>query len=1274
MTFIALHRPIASDSKLERLHLFPGRHLGEEEFDRRQAYADVRVSPLLGIHAPGILYGLSLETMAANSLADTEHFIVTPGLAVSGKGQTLSITRPLRAHWQAMIDDYLTRTATTDATGVYYLTLRQTQRTIDSPSVEPCQRAEFDPTRDSRLVTVSSVEFKRIAVAASLVTTTPPAQLQNWIAAERVDSAFLQGFQHSVPLAMVAVSTVDDVHTIQWVSLAAGRYEARQYSGYHTLMNQVHAAFRIAMLAYSEATSTNTSSTDPLSTFIANNLTLDYLPAAGQLPLTWLEQPDSAAPNVIWIPEHLSVDMVPVPTDTVKDLIARHLPRRVIDLTQATGDRIRLLLAIDEPNYRPDLLDIPPIDAKLASDVYRFYMRAYNAWRRWRIQFDLLYYVLPSQEAPLPPPDTEVEHAVLDPEQFKQMDLPKPALPPLTPTTLFDNVRSRALAELLGPGQTASPYPYNQANPEAPTFYTNWLVVVEEDRVPPPVPAPEQDGLVIQYAVALVDLEEIENQIREIRTRLEKTRDLVLLQRQQLDTQTVSLASLAGGVAGDGNGLQVARWLPYASLNTDMVPQEIIYQAGAAAPQAASGTGGNGNGGDGGGETGGTGETANSGETGGTLNLSRNALMLEANFGNNYSAMSYSGIQPVSNYSIIDSGSTQANYNQVVFSQNLLTSALNTSAKASKNFLSYKPQTYSAFELGINKNRLNLLANLSKSPISKPAFQPKEFRFGVLDHISPEVNEYQKAFYGMQDLLANITDLFDATDAKALRAKLKAIVTDTGLVDPAVLETNISAEANRILNEEPLPDPAPSFEKVRGMVASQYRYDALFKAGKILTQWIAICEARYNNIERKLQGKLREHTRLQAKIEKLSGLIRVARETLENLDRVFDEQVGDYGVTQRLVEEDWRSVYDKNQERSRILTTAVQGLYYVRERSTPVTKPLVDPLALRHKNPDDIVPGCEQQTDIELPDELDTFFDAIIEIPMDDWAVLKPLQPKLPPFHRYEFINQVRQARFKSRPKKLYSYSQTETLHARLFTVQQQTLTIMNQWANRALPNHYQTATKTQGTAAKVMSLEDLLTHGRSKLRQQAQLLNDRLEQCISCLLEKLALLPGSLRLQWGQLAEDDRIKVDQVAYWPGLETAEKDDFKATRTISELIAWLFKQLSSDADANSKTAVKNLVRAVLIYASLGDPKEIVRGKVFLPPKKANTGERFRVKLNRRLIQGAQLKLLDERQQVAAELTVEDDDNDSTEVRIVKLVIPNIAITSRFAVVGKVRSGR
>ncbi len=1218
MTFIVLHRPIASSAKLERVHLFAGRHLGEEEFDRQQEYADARLLPLLKTHHAGVVYGLNLNSNGGGALADHESFIVNPGLAVTAQGQTLNVQMPLRAQWQAIIAHYLASTASADATGVYYLTLQQAQRTIDSPSVEPCQRAEFDPTRDSRLVTVTSVQLQRLAIAPALVATTPAEQLQNWVAADRVDGSFLSGFNQAVPLALVAITTSGDTHTVAWVSEPAGRYDATPQGGYRALLNQTSAALRAVMQAHSLPANSAT----PLGDFLTSNLHLDYLPAAGQLPVNWLQNPDAINPNLLWLPNHLGIDMVPVPADSVQELLDRHIARRVIDLRQPAGDKIRLLLALDRRDYRTDLLDIPPTDAQLESDLYRFYMRTYNAWSRWRQQFDKLYFVEPSNEEPLSGELATLEHAVLDPEQFKHLDLPKPTQPPVTPAALFQSVIEKALSELLPPGTTAAPYPYSKGVPAQPDFYRDWLVSVDGSPVPPPLPTPQEDGLVIQYAVALVELEAIENQIRAIRTRLEKTRDILLLKRQQLDSQTVALSSLAGGVAGDGNGLQVARWLPYASLNTNLIPEELSAATNPA-PTA----------------------TASIGPA---------------------PASAYSGIRYAKASAPATSSTSSSGFN---FSNNLLLSALNTSTKSTPSYLTSKPQSYSAFELGINTKRLDLLANLAKSAVSKPAYEAKEFRFGVLDHISPEINEYNKAYYGMKDLIATISDVFDATDAASLRQKLKASEQNLGLVSPAVLETQIDTRARELAGNDDT-----KFQQLRGLVANQKRYEALFNAGKVLTKWIAITETRYNQIERKLQGKLREHTRKLAQIEKLSGLIRVARETLESLDRFFDEQLGDYGVAQRLLEEDWKQTHDRFLERSRVLTTAVQGLYYVRVRSTPVSIALPDPLSLRHKDKNDIVPGCDWDNDADLPAELESFFDAVTEIPMDDWAGLHLLRPKLPAFDKYAYLSQLRAARFKAKPQRMSLKTGNDTLQARLHTVQLQTQSVIKQWSALSLPTFVASSLQTQQQAAKVFSLEDLSQGSNGYLRKQAQTLRERLEQCQACLLEKLALLPGSLRLQWGQLAEDDRIRVENVSWWPGLDQAEQDDFNTTRTLSELIDWWFRQLKDDADAASRTAMHNMIRATLIFASLGDPQEIVRGNVFVPPRLLLPGERFRVKLNRAISPGIRLQLLDLNQRVAAELTVEDHSPDSTEVSIVNVVQANAKINTRFAVVGNLRKQR
>jgi len=387
---------------------------------------------------------------------------------------------------------------------------------------------------------------------------------------------------------------------------------------------------------------------------------------------------------------------------------------------------------------------------------------------------------------------------------------------------------------------------------------------------------------------------------------------------------------------------------------------------------------------------------------------------------------------------------------------------------------------------------------------------------------------------------------------------------------------------------------------------------------------------------------------------------------LEGLDRNRIEQLGDYGVAQRLLAEDWRNAWALNQERSRILTTGVLGLYYVRVRGTPVSAALADPLALRHGGSKDIVPGCDSEEEVDLPAVLDPFFAAVCEIPMDDWNALKGLHTKLPSFEQFDYVGRLRKARFQARPAKLQALSDTNTLQARLQTVHFQNQIVMRQWSAVSLPVFDVSSLKTQAAAAKVFSLEDLSV-GSGPLRKLAQDLRDRLEHCQACLLENLNLLPPSVRLQWGQLAEDDQIRVEDVSWWPGMERAEADDFNAARTVSELIAWWFRQPASDASAASRSAMRNMIRAVLIHASLGDPQEIVRGTVHVPPRLTAVGERLHVKLNRTPAPGTKLQLLDTAQRVVAVLTVEDHSPQSTEVKIVDLVQSAVTINTRFSVV-------
>jgi hypothetical protein len=209
-----------------------------------------------------------------------------------------------------------------------------------------------------------------------------------------------------------------------------------------------------------------------------------------------------------------------------------------------------------------------------------------------------------------------------------------------------------------------------------------------------------------------------------------------------------------------------------------------------------------------------------------------------------------------------------------------------------------------------------------------------------------------------------------------------------------------------------------------------------------------------------------------------------------------------------------------------------------------------------------------------------------------------------------------------------------------------------------------------QTQAAQVMGLNDLLNI-RGPLQKHAQTLHNRLEQAIAALLEKLDELPPSLRLQWAQLAEDDRLTVERVAQWPGLERAERDDFNSTRTVAELVAWWFRQLGANASAPSVTAMRNMIRATLIHASLGEPAEILQGTVQIPPRFFGLGEPLRLQLNRVPKPGTLLQLMDQQQRVVALLNVDDHDEKGTIAKISQLTVntalKDLRITTQFKVV-------
>ena len=1302
MTEILLTPLIPSDAALERLNLFAGRHMGEDEFERQQAYTDRRLAKLLLGLSPGIVQGLEVKS---SQLGVNAGFTVRAGLAVAANGQTLGLYYPLQETWKSLVDTYCLRTHSDNPAGVYYLTLERNSRFVDEDtSIHPEQRTEFDPTRDARRLVVGSLGLFRLGIDADVAATLTREQVENAVAANHVDTQFMAPMQLAVPLALVFIDDMNRgsanplVYSARWFSPTCGQYPARAQGGYEVLLKQTHEAFQRLL---NDAAAQSALS---LPAYLEANLKLDYLPAAGQLPpllLRNLASRDPAnPPGVSWLPEHIAVDIVPVPEESVAALIARHLPRKVIDLRQANGDRVRLLLAVNEPDYTPDLLDVPALDGQLVQDGFRYFMRAYDIWAEWKRQFDKLYFL---------PEDAQV---ALDAAAIKALDLPQPIACPSFPQTVFTQLIARSKTELGTQGANQAYYPYDQGVPAAPAFYSKWhqqWLARETDpqdprSFPDHVNPQAATGLLIQYTAALVDLDALDTRIRTHRSRLDRTRDFLLLQRQQLDSQTVSLAALAGGVAGDGSGLQVARWLPF----THMTASKINTADG---KDDNSGTG--------------TGTTSGAG-TGSTTPSTTPSTTTST------TPVARAASKPLFMLASTNFINLKANTSIANTAQQLLTKkASSANNLVFSSALRKTPSIFAPLQFNLNNSRLDKIAEAPRQALTKPAFDTKEFRFGVLEHIRPEIQEYKKAQRGLSDLINSLKGMFDKAEAIDLQTKLQGfgvpltyeqVLAEVrqevreSLIEQGVVAAELNAATDKYLRE----NPSASGPKL---------YSALFSAGKILTQQIAWMEARYEQIESTLQGLLRARINKEDESEKLMALIRAGSEQLASIDKRRVEFLGDYGVVQRLLDDDWLDVFKRDQERTRILTKGVRGLYYLRVCQTPVGEALADPLLLRYSKAGDLVPGCDSDIDPDLPEDLDDFFETVLEVPMNDWVALQDFKMHVPAQDKLSYLDSLRRLRLqeksarqvaatnasinnKSVPRNVFNAqvssnrasaksvnvnsadvktsnaqqrragaataktitaknAQAKTLlpstvSISLFGLRQQTQSTLFQMAQLVLPVELVSSKNRQQQAAEVLSLADLLTT-KGPLQKQAQTLHNHLEQAAWCMLEKLNELPPSIRLEWAQLAEDDRLRVEQVEYWPSLERAERDDFNSTRTLSEIVAWWFKQLTPDASAVAKSALRNLVRATLIHASLGDPAEILQGSVQVPPRRPIAGELMRLQLNRAPKPGTLLQLLDPQQRVVALLNVDDHDDKGTVARITQVTQTDIRITTQYRVV-------
>ena len=532
--YIRISSPEAGPDEPRRLNAVPGRYLSEREFELLQAYVDDRIAPLVAGLPAGIVAGLEVraEGSGSNTLLR-----VQPGAAVDAGTRLLRLFYPLEQAWPDLVELVERVQDGPLDDGLYLLTLRAEVEAIDqAETAEPCTRTETDPTRSRRLETV-------ILPGLRLVTANP-----RWLAmpqaraANRVCARFTGESPHDPASADIAAALVKVVgRNPEWIDTVAGRYLAEPDAGYRTLL--AHTVARLEQWLAQQAESDKA----PADTALSQLLGIDYLPAAGPLPPSLLLAAAGKQPQLAFDAADLQVELAPVPASTVGGVIERELPRGCVDLVHGLGDRIRLLLAIPDLDYRHDLMDLPQRDTALEDELFRREQAATAAWSDWWQQWRLLFGGLTAEQCRL---DNAPQYSLgLQPIALSR---------PIAADAYRDNLVTQRIAAL-GDDKTPTPEPY-ASHLLAPHPAQPGYMEVADPSAPEEQLLVERNGLRSAIADLEADLDESYRLLNEMN-------DYLNLQRQHLDSLTVSFSTLAGGIAGDGSGSTMTRWSGYVAFD-----------------------------------------------------------------------------------------------------------------------------------------------------------------------------------------------------------------------------------------------------------------------------------------------------------------------------------------------------------------------------------------------------------------------------------------------------------------------------------------------------------------------------------------------------------------------------------------------------------------------------------------------------------------------------------------------------------------------------------
>jgi hypothetical protein len=1293
-----------------RLDFFTGRHLGNQEFRLEQMYRDDRLRWLMEGRRAGIVHGLEIdvppEMEDATSLNPLGRFRIRPGMGFGERGLVLTLSLPLPVAWNELLTDWkdITKQALPD--GLYLVDIAREEQEVDpqTPS-DPCRRDEPDALRDERIEWVAQAHLRGPLTGIGSVVGQDSWLVANRCAARLLGHSFTDreiytvvSVEHSQQLVatgvVVAVCAIVSGKPL-WIDQTPVRRTLKQNADARALLNQTVECLRSVI---AENPMTGEVNAWAKSLITNGKLPLEWLPAAGELPSELLIYPKDAIEKERkpWCPlfrSSIGLDLIPIRASAAQGLIEQEISRGPIHLSG--NDRVRLLVAVADQDFRPDLLDVPPPDFALIDDFNRAYVTAYQSWLSFRAGYIALYGIAsPNLNDPLRVVSITKEFTAADEGQVTSRPLKlsrdglsalgitwttkdnalllnDQATAPDSPDKIRADIIARKLIELNpSDGRMGLPEPYdNDFEDIRYNKFEQWKAATNLTFMEVPFPpVANTNANLIELPLTQQYIDWLDEQVGKRTSTVDTLRDLILALRHKLDGHTLNLASISGGIATDGSGMRLARWSPYVA---------FTGKTAVSAPTTPPPT------------TGGS-AIAN---TVGTAPRQTEFRMIAASVPS-FTERVTKQVQPITKVNNLKAVAIEGIFQRTPF-------------------FSAKNET-----LSLPKDA---------SPISPPGYNTPDESFGVISNVSPEVYALEELDRGLNALATTINTLINRSDFTlsftpnlAPGSQLLGITFPSKLVDALDqtvqeirelgknrdagttalnkyltkinLNLNLTAQEKTAIVDALQADGktaatlltevqnaatgsvlSPLQASLQGVVAPRLskatttalRYEWMMSQGRKLVEGIAKVEAERRRFEEILRAFIVERDAQAERMVTLRESLPALRSAYEEARQAWNEASRDYAMAQSELIRDWEAVELRDAERTRILMQP-RGLFYVRTRSIALSQTLADPLPLARKDADDVIPGCDSHHD--LPSEMDDFLDAVWEVPVADFTALRPWLPALPDRMRIALWLDRRDQRLQTKSNIFFSITAASTsgiVRTKLAPLAEQNRAMYRtQIGNRA--RFSDSLREFQREAAQVLSLTDVLSGQRGDLRSAGERLRDQYEQVIGCLVAQLESSLPSLRYEWAQAAEDDRLPVEDPEQWHGLDRLADRSFLTARTLVETVRWMFAQLSNEGSGTGRTALRNLVRAAVIAIAHGDPSAHIRGPVVSAPAQLRPGSLLRVALNREALPGTRLHLFDQDHRLVGEVQVDDHDAQGAVVSLISSTSSTLSISTRFSV--------